>query len=168
MRVASLASIAYSEGPIAVNDNAKPILSDDVGAKLLFMVGEMQGTMNALREDYQEIKGALEQDRHDATASRRRIYERLEDGDRRLTKMESTVRVVGELVDKQAKDIANTGAEIKALTPTVLATAATVRNWTIRGGALLGALALVGGGLWYLVTTYGVALWRFFDQFIPK
>ena len=163
---ASLARVpTYSQGLVAVNDNDEgkthTLVGDDVAAKLLLMVGEMQGTVNGLREDIAEVKGAMETDRAAATASRRRIYEKLEDADKRTTKLESTVRVMGELVDKSGKDIA-------ALAPTVEATAATVRNWTIRGGLVLGALAAVGGTLWWAITNYGVAAWRFFDQFIPK
>lgn len=164
--VASLAAVPFSQGPVAVNDNepedrARPLMGDEVGAKLLLMVGEMQGTVNGLREDLAEVKGAMESDRAAATARGRRIYEKLEDADRRTTKLESTVRVMGELVDKQGKDV-------QALAPKVEAMDATMKRWTLKGGAVVGGLAMVAGALWYVAAQNWVSIWRFLDQFIPR
>lgn len=145
-----------------MNDNERaPLVGDDVAARLLLMVGEMQGTVNGLREDIADVKGVMENDRATATASRRRIYEKLEEADKRTTKLESTVRVMGELVDKQGKDVT-------ALIPKVEATASTVKQWTLRGGLVVAALSALAGGLWYVAAQNWVAIWRFVDQFMPR
>lgn len=156
---ASLARVpAYSQGLVAVNDNHQ---TQDEGNQILLLLGRLEATVAAVQQDIAEIKTDAKEDRATTVDSRRRLHEKIEGLSSRVQKTESTIRVLGELVDRQGKDVA-------ALTPTVEATAATVRNWTIRGGLVLGGLAALGGTIWWAITTYGVALWRFFDQFVPR
>lgn len=163
---ASLAGVpTYSQGPIAVNDNRQ---TPSEGNEILRILGRLEGTVSAIQNDIAEFKAEVKDDRESTSENRRRMHEKIESVRDGLQKTDSTIRVLGALVDKQGKDLEGVQAELGGLKPTVEHTAATVRNWTIRGGLILTALAALGGTLWWALTTYGVALWRYIDQFVPK
>lgn len=147
-----------------MNDNGKRDDDDPV----LRVLGRLEATVAAMGQDIAEMKNDANRREDASTESRRRLHEKIESVRDGLQKTDSTIRVLGALVDKQGKDLEGVQAELGGLKPTVEHTAATVRNWTIRGGLILTALAALGGTLWWALTTYGVALWRFVDQFVPK
>ncbi len=129
--------------------------------QILMLLGRLDGTVAAIQQDISELKEAAKEDRATTTESRRRLHEKLEGLSSRVQKTESTVRILGELVDRQGKDVL-------ALTPKVDAMDATMKRWTLKGGAIVGGLAAVAGALWYVAAQNWVAIWRFIDQFIPK
>ena len=161
---ASLAPVpTYSQGLVAVNDNRAGEAN-----QILMLLGRLEGTVSAIQQDIAEIREAAKEDREavkedraSAGESRRRLHEKIEGLSSRVQKTESTVRVLGELVDKQGRDV-------KSLSPKVDAMDATMKRWTLKGGAVVTAIAAVGGALWYVAAQNWVAIWRFFDQFIPK
>lgn len=165
MRSSVAATAAHFGGLIAVNDNAR---RDAEQSAIMRVLGQVEATVKAIQADIDEIKTVQKDDRHDSSEGRRRLHEKFESVQDNLQKTNSTVKILGLLVDKQSKDIEGVTKAVKSLEPTVEATAATVRNYTIRGGVILGGLAFVAGLLWYIVTNYGVALWRWADQFIPR
>lgn len=110
--------------------------------ELLRLLGRLEEGLAGVKEDLAEVK----LDNRDAAASRNRIHEKLEDGDRRLTEMESTVRVMAGVLDK-------TGTRIDQLEPTVKAAARSLRAWNKRYLAILAGIGLVIGWLWWLLTS---------------
>ncbi len=162
---ASLATVEYFRGPIAVNDNRQ---NQTEGNEILRLLGRLEATVTAIQSDITDLKTEAKDDRTSTTENRRRMHEKMESLGRSVQQTDSTVRILGALVDKQGKDIEGVTKEVQALAPKVEATAAVVRRWTMRGGAIVAALSILAGGLWYLASTNWIALWRFVDQFIPK
>jgi hypothetical protein len=158
MRVASPASIAYSEGPIAVNDNRPSGPADGGSGQVLFLLGELSASVKAIHDDLVEVKASAQIDREEARTSRHRIHERLDDAIGRLVKAESTIRVMGKVVDRADK-------RVNEMEPVVRATAKVL---AVRGSIIVAAATAIGGGAWYVLSTNWVAIWRFLDQFIPR
>jgi chromosome segregation ATPase len=135
-----------------VNDNAKPSERD-----LGMLLGELKAQVAALHTDISEVRNALSE----ASESRRRVHEKIDAVDHRLVVLESTVTVMGGVVSKQTE-------RMDHIEPTVEATAATVKTWALRLGLVATMVGILGGAAWYGLSNWGVALWRFVDQFIPK
>lgn len=148
-----------------MNDNRQ---TPSEGNEILRILGRLEGTVSAIQQDISEFKSEVKDDRASTTENRRRMHEKIESVRDGLQKTDSTIRVLGELVDRQGKDVVGVKAEVAALVPKVERTEASLRRWTIKGGAVVTALAAVGGALWYLAATNWIAIWRFLDQFIPK
>lgn len=148
-----------------MNDNRQ---TPSEGNEILRILGRLEGTVSAIQQDISEFKSEVKDDRASTTENRRRMHEKIESVRDGLQKTDSTIRVLGELVDRQGRDVVGVKAEVAALAPKVERTEAALRRWTIKGGAIVTALAAVGGALWYLAATNWLAIWRFLDQFIPK
>ena len=114
--------------------------------RLLMLLGRLDEGLAGVREDIQEIKAELAKDRRDAGESRRLIHDKLEDSERRLMQLESTVRITAEVVDKQSH-------RLDKIEPAVRAQARKIRLWTVQGGVLMASLAATGGFIWWLLTT---------------
>lgn len=129
-------------------------MSPSSNDQILMLLGELKEGLKGVREDMAEVKTAAGLDRENASESRRRIYEKLEEGDRRLMEVESTVRVMSGVVAKAT-------SRVEALEPQVKKTADTVRNWTIRGGAIATAVAAFGGFMLWLISAHGGTIWKY-------
>jgi hypothetical protein len=121
--------------------------------QILMLLGELRESVVGLREDVAEIKAEAGNDRRDASESRRRIYQKLDDGEKRLMKMESTVRVIGGVVEKQ-------GQRVSELEPTVNRTAGEVRRWTMLGAFIGTGVIALGGFVAWIIQSNGAALWN--------
>ena len=109
--------------------------------QLVLLLGELKEGLQGVKDDIAEMKKAGADERMSAAASRQRIYEKLEDGEQRITTLESTLRVTAEVVNNR----------LNAIEPTVAKSARVIRAWTIRGGIIMASLAAVGGFVWALV-----------------
>jgi len=137
----SVESCSNLGGLKAVNDNIKQ--PDD---SMLFLLGELKSMVSSIKEDVDEVKKSMNSDRLESSASRRRMYSKLEGVDARLTKMESTVSVMGGVVDKQTK-------RMDAVEPVVISTQDAVRQWALRWGLVTAALGGIGSALYWLFTS---------------
>lgn len=127
----------------------------DRDERILLLLGELKAGLAGVREDMQEVKEAAAIDRRDSRESRQRIYEKAEEGERRLTAVESTVRVLGGVIEKS-------GQRIDALEPQVARATQTIKDWTVRGGFIATGVAAFGGFIWWLVQSNGPFLWGAF------
>lgn len=162
--VAYLVPAIHSRGLTAVNDNRNEERAEQ-GRKasaqsndqMLMLLGELKAGLEEVHRAVAEIKTEAGEDRKDTADSRRRMHEIVGTVDKRLIKLESTVHIMGGVVDNQTK-------RIDKLEPTVKATAVTVRVWTIRGG-LIGTAALAVIGFVYANWTN---IWRALTAFFTS
>lgn len=120
--------------------------------EVLLLLGELKAQVAGVRDDMQEVKTEAAVDRRDSKESRQRIYDKLENGERRLTEMESTVRVLGGVIEKS-------GQRLDRLEPQVDRATRTIRVWTVRGGMIATAMAALGGFVWWMVQSNGPFVW---------
>lgn len=120
-------------------------MNDNEQGGLAFLVGELRGELRGLHDVFIEMRNDIEQ----ASNSRRLIHEKLDAVDRRMERLESTVTVMGGVVDKQTK-------RVDKIEPLAL--------WLI---AIAGGLLLVGGALWYGVLNYGVQFVQWLGSMFP-
>jgi hypothetical protein len=126
---------------VAVNDNKPP----EEGS-LAFILGELRGEVRGFREDMAEVKEALA----DASTSRGQLSEKISIMDTRLQKVESTVTVMGGVVDTQTQ-------RVDKIEPIAL--------WLI---LIASGLLLVGGALWFGILNYGTAVIQWLASVLPK
>ena len=129
--------------------------------EMILLLGELKGMVTDIKDDVDEVKKTMESDRTESSASRRRMYDKLDGVDRRLTKMESTVTVMGGVIEKQTQ-------RIDQIEPIVKKTAASVKQWTLRWGAVVGAVTAVGGFLWWLVSGNWGEIWKFLTRLFQQ
>lgn len=125
-----------------------PPTSDAGRDQILMLLGELREAVSGIKEDISE----LHDDRKEANESRRRIYEKLEDGNRKITELESTVRVTAGIAEKLTNRVA-------ALEPQVKQANDTIKTWTIRGGLIATAVAAFGGFVYWMIQSNGPAIW---------
>lgn len=140
----------------AVNDNGK-----QPNDTMILLLGELKGMVSGIKEDVDELKKDITSDRLESSASRRRMYDKLDGVDQRLTKMESTVTVMGGVVDKQTQ-------RVDAIEPVVTETQAAVRQMVIRWGLVTGALGAMGAGLYWLFTAKWQDILKILVQFLTS
>lgn len=109
--------------------------------ELLVLLGELKEGLAGVKADIIEFKESSKE----AAVSRGRIYDKLEDGEQRLTAMESTVRVMAGVLDK-------TSTRVDALEPSVRSAAKSLRAWNKRYLAALAVASLVFGWIWWVVS----------------
>lgn len=126
--------------------------TSDRDERILLLLGELKAGLAGVREDMQEVKDAAAMDRRDSKDSRQRIYEKLEEGDRKLVAVESTVRVLGGVIEKAGQRLDN-------LEPQVERATRTIKVWTVRGGFIATGVAALSGLIWWLVQSNGPFLW---------
>lgn len=130
-----------------------PPISNDTRDQILMLLGEMKEGLKGVKEDIAEMKAAADEGARDASESRRRLYEKMESGEQRTTELESTVRIMAGVVEKQT-------VRIDLMEPQLRQTTATLRAWTVRGGMIATAMAALGGFIVWMVQQNGMALWR--------
>lgn len=118
------------------------------------LLGRLEEGLAGMREDMAEVKLEVQRDRVDASESRRRVYEKLEGAELRLEQVDSTVRVLGGVVEKQTN-------RIDALEPTVRKTAKNVAQWNWRWGLVVAGVTFIGTGIWWLIRPNAGAIWTF-------
>jgi hypothetical protein len=126
--------------------------TSDRDDRIMLLLGELKAGLAGVREDMQEVKDAAAMDRRDSRESRQRIYEKVEEGERRLVAVESTVRVLGGVIEKA-------GQRLDKLEPQVDLAAGTIKRWTVRGGFVGTGVVALGGFVWWLVQSNGPFLW---------
>lgn len=141
--VAALAGAAYPKGLAAVNDNPKPTPNELHMAQLL---GELTGELRGIKATLDDMRGDIDQ----ASESRSQLHEKLGLIDTRLQKVESTVTVMGGVVDKQTR-------RVDKIEPIAL--------WLIM---IASGLLLVGGALWYGILNFGAQAIEWLHGILPK
>lgn len=139
-----------------MNDNRKQPADD-----MLVLLGELKAMVASVKDDVDEVKQEMNASRVETTASRRRMYDKLDGVDKRLTRMESTVTVMGGVVNKQTN-------RIDSLEPMVKKTQAAVRMWALRWGLVTALLGGIGSALYWLFTTKWPDIWAMVVQFIKS
>jgi predicted RNase H-like nuclease (RuvC/YqgF family) len=121
--------------------------------QLLILIGELKEGVAGLKSDLEEMRTEFREERGAATQSRQKIFEKQEDAERRIERMEGTITVLGGVIDKQTR-------RIDALEPTVKETVATVRRWSVRGGLVATGLIAIGSFLWWMLTSNWSTIWN--------
>lgn len=127
--------------------------TSDRDERVLLLLGELKAGLQGVREDLQEVKDAAAMDRRDSKDSRQRIYDKVEEGERRLVAVESTVRMLGGVIEKS-------GQRLDRLEPQVDRAARTIKVWTVRGGIIATGVAAFGGFILWLVQSNGPLIWN--------
>lgn len=127
-------------------------MTTDRDERIMLLLGELKAGLAGVREDMQEVKDAAAMDRRDSKDSRQRIYEKVEEGERRLGAVESTVRVLGGVIEKQ-------GLRVDKLEPQVERATKTIKVWTVRGGFIASGVVAFGGFVLWLIQSNGPYIW---------
>ena len=128
--------------------------------QLLHLVGRLEGEVAAVRRDAETVRELHEEDRVNASASRRRIFDQMGELTTTVTKMEGDVKLVG-LTAAQARDATqHLAKQFSDQDGKVMGLIRRIRRLEIRDAIFLSGVTAVGGFIWWAVTTNASAIWK--------
>ena len=157
MYAAASVATAYQR-LFAVNDNTP---QGDINQQVLYLLGQMRAELSGIREDIIELSKDAVSDRQDNMTNYDHMLEKVDSIDRRTTKLESTVRVTGQVVNKQTK-------RLDIMQPIVEANTETIKRWVLMAGSVVGAVSLAFGGVWYALKDSWWAIYQWIINALPK
>lgn len=108
--------------------------------------------LGRIEEGQAQLRRDFDQERIDTKDNRRRQYERAENTDKEIVKLNSEVRVNSEIT-LQTRD------ELRAITPQVREATKTLQSWKVKGGVAITGAGMLGAMLWWLLRTNWTTIW---------